>query len=295
MEGFSPSIFYFILNTPTPPMKKLLFSTILLSLFGLSHAQHSAAKPGEMVIIEGDYFGDPIDGYNLYLPKTYPSSFQSYPILIYLCGGSSVGGEIDVVKRWPIPKLLVEESDMSLERNQYALDSFIVVAPHMKAGPFRERQWYLNEGAIEMILSEIYEKYNADPYRVYITGLSRGGHGTWGLISKMGDQFAAAVPIAGETHGVEGYDKMLDLPIWTVHNTEDNMVGDGDTKKIVQKLEELTGEEFLKLDSPTGAGSDYLSHSRIFSSIPAEGHDAWTPMYESVEFYKWLLKHRIKN
>lgn len=295
MGGAFPSIFYFILNTPTIPMKKLLFILLLCSSFFYAKAQHSAAKAGEMVVIEGNYPRKVIDGYNLYLPKSYDSSKKNYPVLVYLCGGSSVGGEIDVVKRWPIPKLLVEETDMSLERNQYALDSFIVVSPHMKGGPFRDRQWYQNELAIKSILSEVFDKYMADPSRVYLTGLSRGGHGSWGLMSKMGDQFAAAVPIAGETHGVEGYDKMLKLPIWTVHNTGDNTVGDGDTKKIVKKLEQLTGEKFLKLDSPTGAGSDYLEHSRIFSSIPAEGHDAWSPMYESVEFYKWLLKHKIQD
>lgn len=267
---------------------------LVFSLFFLStgFSQHRAAKAGKMLVIEHDYTGDVIDGYTLYLPKSYDASKSAYPIILYLCGGSSVGGEIDVVKRWPIPKLLVEETDMSLERNQYALDSFIVVSPHMKEGKFRDRQWYQNAQAMKEILAEVLDKYRADSKRIYLTGLSRGGHGSWGLMSNMGNTFAAAVPIAGDLHGIESYDQMKDLPIWVAHNTGDNMVGHSSSVKAVEKIEALTGKKFLKLTTPTAAGSNYLKHDRIFNSVPLDVHDSWTAIYESVEFYKWLLKYR---
>ena len=272
-------------------MKRLFFIFLILGVSHSLSAQHSAAKAGEMVVIEKMYTGEVINGYNLYLPKSYDKGVNNYPIILFLCGGSSVGGEIDVVKRWPIPKLLVEETDMSLERNQYALDSFIVVSPHMIAGAFEDRQWYQNTDAMKEILAEVFEKYKADPYRVYVTGLSRGGHGTWGLISKMGDYFAAAVPIAGAIHGVDSYEQMLNLPIWTVHNEFDETVDIEGTLEVVKKVEELTEDRFLLLRSPIAEGTSYLKYKRILSSVPRQGHDAWTDMYESLEFYKWLLQH----
>lgn len=268
------------------------FLVVFILIITVSHAQKSNLRPGEIVTITKSYTDGVIDGYTFYLPKSYTSKAKKYPVILFLQGGSAVGGEIDVVNGWGIPKLIAAETDQSIKRNQYVLDSFIVVSPHMTAGSFKERQWYNQEAAIRELLKGIVSSYQADPTRIYVTGLSRGGHGTWGLAARMTDVFAAAVPICGGIHGVENFSPLAQLPIWVAHNTGDNTVDYNESTNAVQKIEALGGNTFLKLDTANPETSDYLKHNNIFTTFHRDGHDAWTDLYSSLALYQWLLRQR---
>lgn len=262
-----------------------LFSFIAFSTFG----QKTKAEPGQIVTVTQSYTDGVIDGYTFYLPISYSKKAKKYPIILFLQGGSAVGGEIDVVNGWGIPKLIAAETDLSTKRNQYVLDSFIVVSPHMTEGSFNQRQWYNQEAAIRALLKDITNTYHADPSRIYITGLSRGGHGTWGLAARMTDVFAAAAPICGGLHGVDDFSSLAKIPVWVAHNTGDNLVGYNESVKAVQEIEAAGGAKFLRIDTANAAKHDFLNRSNIFTSFDADGHDAWTALYDSLELYQWLL------
>ncbi len=267
----------------------LIYQCSICSAIGQNFQPRLA--PGKSTVIK---YNDPtgvIDGYNIYLPVNYKAKGKQYPILVFLQGGLGVGGAIADINQWGLPRLISEESDLSTERNQYLLDSFIVVSPHMTEGDFSERQFYNQEAAFRNIIKQVLGFCNADRSRVYLTGLSRGGHGTWGLASKMNDVFAAVVPICGGLHGVADFEALTEIPIWTVHNTGDNLVGYGETEKAVRKIEQLSGQEFLVITTLDPKEEAYLQHDKIFSSLDREGHDAWTDTYNRVYIYKWLLKH----
>ncbi len=165
----------------------------------------------------------------------------------------------------------------------------------MSEGSFQDRQFYNQEQAFLDILAKIKAEHRVDSARIYLTGLSRGGHGTWGLGSRIGDQFAAIAPIAGAIHGLEGYSKLMHLPIWAAHNLEDHLVDYAEAASAVKELEKLTREQFLKIDTPEANKFDYLNHTNIFSTFDRDHHDAWTGMYDRVEIYKWFLKQEKKD
>ena len=251
------------------------------------------AKPGQSIPITVEDPTGVIDGYNLYLPKSYESLNKKLPLLIFLQGGSGVGGKIEDIHKWALPKMLKEETDMSLVRNQYLLDSFVVVCPHMTEGNFKSRQFYNQEKMIRKILKDVIKNFHVDQKRIYLTGLSRGGHGTWGLASKMYDVFAAVVPIAGALHGVESFEGMANTPIWVAHNTGDEMVDYNNSKKAIAAIEKLSESKFIEFNTETPKANKYLKHQKIFSSFDKDSHNAWTSIYSQEAVYKWLLRQSL--
>ena len=271
-------------------------SFLVFFLFSLTEIQGQyvavPTAPGKLTTVEKSYTDGVIDGYTVYVPKSYGKPQTTYPIILFLHGGLGVGGEVAVVNEQPLPQLLLIEPDPQSERDQYLRDSFIIISPHLTEGSFRDRQFYNQAPAIRQMLGEILKAYRADPNRVYVTGLSRGGHGTWGLASRMNDFFAAAVPICGALHGVDDPSTLKEMPIWTIHNTGDELVDYNGTVKAVAEIEKQSGKKFLRLSSTDIADEPYLENTRIFTSFQRDGHDAWTDVYENVEVYKWLLRQK---
>ena len=225
-------------------MNKFLLSTLalcVLTAFAYSQAVLTPGKAGEIVVVEKAYANSNIDGYTLYLPQSYDELNKRFAVLIFLHGGLGVGGEVVKVNEQPLPEMLLTETDMSLERNQYLLDSFVVVCPHMVEG-----QFYQNESAFREMVNEVLAAYTTDPNRVYLTGLSRGGHGTWGLAGRMPDVFAAAVPIAGSDHGLENPASFGTFSVWAIHNTDDEVVGYTGSSRAVKAIEKAAGKSFFE-------------------------------------------------
>jgi len=80
-----------------------------------------------------------IDGYTLYLPRSFDQKQGTYPILLYLQGAYGVGGEVSDLNNWGLPRLLRDETDMSLERNRLLLDEFIVISLHIQGGSYHDQ------------------------------------------------------------------------------------------------------------------------------------------------------------
>jgi len=149
-------------------------------------------------------------------------------------------------------------------------------------------QFYDNTAAIKTILKEVEDAYRVDKNRIYLTGLSRGGHGTWGLADRMPEYFAAIAPICGGNSGITDAGKLKDLPMWITHNTGDRVVNYNNTQRTVTALENLK-LNFHKTN--TIAEADYKNSDRILTSGENDSHDAWTEMYNNPNFYRWLLKY----
>lgn len=251
-----------------------------------SGTQQLDKHPGTFKTIEKRYTNGQLDGYNLYFPPAYEAHVDtSFPLIIFLQGGMAVGGPVNSVLRWELPKELRETTDLNTELNQLKLNTFVYLMPHIAAG-----EYYHQTEAMTQLLDEILEEYRIDPKRVYLTGLSRGGYGTWGLASKIPERFAAIAPIAGAAHGVRDFEALTQLPIWAAHNLKDDRVDHNRTDRTVRRIEQLIGVPFHR--TTTIAEANYAEEDYIFTSghNPTFEHDAWTEVYNNANFYRWLLR-----
>lgn len=273
----------------------LLFAIFTLLLVACSQPTDStpedsiAEHPGTFKTVEKKYPNGPLDGYNMYFPPAYETQVDStFPLIVFLQGGFGIGGPVGDIFRWELPRELQEQTDMETELGQLKLNTFIYVMPHIAQG-----EYYHAEQGLRQLLDELIDTYRVDARRIYLTGLSRGGHGTWGLASKMPERFAAVAPIAGALQGVRDYEALTTLPIWVAHNRADAKVDYHRSANGVRKLE-LNGALTFHTTA-TIAEADYQNHDHIFTSGTNEtfAHDAWTEVYNEPRFYKWLLRFQL--
>ena len=111
-----------------------------------------------------------------------------------------------------------------------------------------------------------------DASRVYVTGISMGGFGTWDVVSRRPDTFAAAMPICGGADLAQA-PKIAALPIWAFHGSKDGAVPVWRTREMMSAL--------------WAAGSD--AHYREY---PDMNHDVWTRTYRDPEVLKWFFSQR---
>jgi len=117
------------------------------------------------------------------------------------------------------------------------------------------------------------EKYHVDKDRVYLTGLSMGGFGTWTWGEHDPGRFAAMAPMCGGGDPTQA-DKLKDMPIWCFHGEMDQTVK-------IQHSEEM-------VDAVKAAGNTQVK----FTRYPDAGHNCWTKSYANPELYDWFLEHK---
>jgi len=130
---------------------------------------------------------------------------------------------------------------------------------------------------LHALLVDAVQRYNIDEARIYLTGLSMGGYGTWHLAATYPDIFAAVVPICGgmirDSEFQEKIKVLKDVPIWIFHGAKDEAVPIKNSKEVYNALKKLKGN--VK-----------------FTVYPDLGHDSWTKTYDNPDLYKWLLKQK---
>src|SRR5262249_12520812 len=116
--------------------------------------------------------------------------------------------------------------------------------------------------------------YRVDKDRIYVTGLSMGGYGTWALATAYPKRFAAIAPICGG--GDPSEDKRLkDIPIWVFHRAQDRGVPLRASQAMVDAIKKAGGNP-------------------KFTVYEDADHDSWTETYNNPKLYEWLLKHKRK-
>ena len=204
--------------------------------------------------------------YLLYLPKEYADNDKEYPLVIFLHGAGERGDDINKVKVHGIPKVVSEGKDFE----------FIAVAPQCP-----EDKWWGDsvDDEFENLLRECIENYRVDTSRIYLTGLSMGGYGTWYYGWKYNKAFAALVPIcggAGSPKIINAIEKYKNTPIWVFHGAQDSVVPLSSSTVLVNALNDIDAD--VK-----------------FTVYPEAEHDSWTETYENPALYKWLMSKQNDN
>lgn len=198
--------------------------------------------------------------YLVHVPDSAKNGAQKSPLIIFLHGSGERGDDLNIVARNGPPKILNVQPDWQFK------DQFIVVSPQC---PARER-W--NPLQLRDLLDELESKYPIDPDRVYLTGLSMGGYGSWDMAEWFPDLFAAIAPCCGGGDPLDA-PRVKDLPAWVFHGGVDPVVPIFDAYEMVKALRDI--------------------HGRVkFTVFPKFGHNSWEPMYDDPDLYNWLLAQR---
>jgi predicted peptidase len=204
--------------------------------------------------------------YLLYLPQRYEEAESTqWPLMLFLHGAGERGDQIDLVTKHGPPKLVKEDPDFP----------FILVSPQCPAGEIWDNDVLL------ALLDEVSRDYRVDENRVYLTGLSMGGYGTWSLGTKHPERFAAIIPICGGGNTIDvklaGRNKreaLQSLGVWAFHGGKDPLVDPQESKRMIEAFKS-SGNEQAKL-----------------TIFPDAGHDSWTQAYSNPDLYDWILKHQ---
>jgi len=238
------------------PMLWTAAATLFLAAVSLvSEAAEPTNGPGRQEPAQLDTIARVRMGYLIYLPLQYEKR-DAWPLLLFLHGSGERGNDLERVKRHGPPKLIAAGKHFP----------FIVVSPQCPKG-----QWWQPVELIAL-LDYLVKNYKIDEDRIYVTGLSMGGFGTWALAAYRPHRFAALAPICG---GGEVYwaEDLAHLPIWAFHGAKDRGVPLRRSQEMVEAINKKGG------------------HAKL-TVYPEAGHDAWTETYNNPQLYKWLLQQR---
>ena len=196
--------------------------------------------------------------YWLYLPEGYGEKDKRWPLMLFLHGAGERGNDLNKVKVHGPPKLVGNKKDFP----------FIIVSPQCP----KDVWWNDKLDVLINLLDEIEASYHVDTDRVYLTGLSMGGFGSWALASKYPDRFAAIAPICGGGMMIM-VPGLTDIPIWAFHGAKDKVVPLKESEEMVKMIKARGGNAKLTV-------------------YPEAGHDSWTETYNNPDLYDWFLKYR---
>ncbi len=244
-------------------MKKLVIATALSAvvvLNGCSAIRQVPVNPGKQEVrnMKKTVRVTRELNYLLYLPDDYGKSDAKFPLLIFLHGAGERGDNIEKVKMHGPPKLVGEGADLP----------FIVVSPQCPSGTW----WPEKLDDLNCLLDTVIETYDVDTSRVYLTGLSMGGFGTWAWAMRNPERFAAVAPICGGGQKWRA-NLMKSVPVWAFHGGKDSVVPLSRSENMAEALTKAGGEVTLTV-------------------YPEAGHNSWTAAYDTPELFEWFLKHK---
>ncbi len=196
--------------------------------------------------------------YLLYLPPGYQDDpDKQWPLILFLHGMGERGDDLELVKVHGLPKRIEHGDDFP----------FIIVSPQCPDGS----NWQLQAAGLVKFLDDIAANYRVDENRVYLTGLSMGGYGTWHLAMQNPQRFAAIAPICGGGDAANVC-RIKDVPVWNFHGEKDSTVTIERSHLMVDALKDCSGNV-------------------RFTIYPDAEHDSWTETYKNPELYDWFLEH----
>lgn len=241
-------------------MKSYISLILLLSLLLFSCTNKEMIKTGEQIMVKTTLKYQKSDDiqYLLYIPKNYDSK-DEWPLMLFLHGAGERGNDIEKLKVHGPPKLVDGGREFP----------FILVSPQCPEG-----EWW-NTESLKALVEKLSSDLNVDKSRIYCTGLSMGGYGTFRLAAENPDLFAAIAPICGGIDPKYAND-LKAIPAWVFHGAKDKVVTLDNSEKIVNAVNELGGKW-------------------KFTIYPDAGHDSWTETYDNKEFFKWILNQKLEK
>jgi len=190
----------------------------------------------------------------LYLPPGY-DAHRKWPLVVFLHGRGACGDDLNLVRRGGLPR--------EIERGKKF--DFIILSPQCP-----KNYWWYPETVVGLT-EQISSSLSVDRDRVYLTGFSMGGNGTWAAACYDPHRFAAIAPLAGQGDA-EQADK-LKMPVWVFHGAKDRTIPLADSQTMVDAIRKCRG-------------------TVQFTIYPDQGHGIAEVTYQNPKFLEWLLSQR---
>jgi predicted peptidase len=218
--------------------------------------------------------------YRLFIPDSYDPS-KTYPLVLFLHGAGERGTDNTIqltanngAAVWADPN------------NQSANPCFVLAPQCPDNEQWVDTPWGLGSYDIEDvmvsdeilmvmdIINDLKKEFNIDATRIYSTGLSMGGYGTWDINLRYPNVFAAALPVCGAGDPSKAA-LIASKPIWAFHGDQDNTVPVAADREMIQALKNAGG-------------------SPKYSEYSGVGHGAWDPAYAEGTLISWTFAQRLK-
>jgi predicted peptidase len=195
--------------------------------------------------------------YLLYLPENYSATSDKVPVILFLHGRGESYGPLSLVAKWGPPCRLAAGEQMH----------YLVVSPQCP----QESSWDRADQQTRLLelLAHIKKTHHVDEDRIYLTGMSMGGYGSWRLAVDHPEMFAAMAPVCGGGNPADA-SKLTKLPIWAWHGTDDPSVPFAQSVEMVETIKAAGGTRVR------------------FTSLEYIGHFSWQAAYASNDLYAWL-------
>ena len=196
--------------------------------------------------------------YLQYLPPAYAESDGDFPLVIFLHGSGERGDDLDLLTLHGWPRYIREGRDYP----------FILVSPQLP----EDKIWCSHIDSLNGLLDHLLSTLRVDPKRVYLTGLSNGGTGTWIWAAESADRFAAIIPVCGAGITWLSY-TMVHTPVWAFHGDCDGAIDHRESLRMVDAINACGGNARVTI-------------------YPGVGHDSWVNAYTDDSLIDWMLAQR---
>lgn len=202
---------------------------------------------------------------------------QTYPFVLFLHGAGERGTDNAVQIKWM--------SEFATPENRRKYPCFFVAPQCPVDRRWVEVDWSLRShtmpknasaslATVKQLVDKLVMELPVDRSRVYVTGFSMGGYGTWDAIQRWPDYFAAAIPICGGGDVAEA-PKLTKLPIWAFHGDKDSVVPVNRTTDMIEAIRKAGGNPKVTI-------------------YPGVDHDSWSATYTNPDVFAWLFAQKKK-
>ncbi len=218
--------------------------------------------------------------YRIYIPKNY-SDDKKYPLALFLHGAGERGDDNSTQLRQVVPMFFKDENSPFYDA--------IVLCPQCQGGfqwvntPWERGSYSLDStpiskylAAVVRLLDCICEKYSIDESRQYVMGISMGGFGTWDLLMRYPERFAAAIPVCGGADPTKA-DRLANIPVKTFHDALDPIVPVLGTREIIKAIKDAGGTL-----------ASYTETSKFY-------HGVWDHAFSTEGLFEWLFSNQRKD
>lgn len=216
--------------------------------------------------------------YRLLIPPDFDPQ-QKYPLVLCLHGAGGRG--IDNTSRGTEAFQALSSPEVQQQHPAFLLTPQCPPAKQWVNSPWERGSYSLAEISVSkelelamQILEAVTEEYPIDRSRIYVTGQSMGGYGTWDALMRFPEKFAAGIPVCGAGDLREA-SRIAQIPIWAFHGANDPTVPPSGSREMIQAIQAAGG-------------------AAKYTEYPKAGHNSWAQAWAEPDLIPWLFAQRQK-